>query len=482
MRRTVLLLVIGTAMLLALGGAALAATVGGTPDAGTVQTDGQVSAVAVSGGKVYLAGFFTHVNGVPRDRLAAVDASTGQLTGWNPGADGAVRALAASPDGSRIYAGGSFTSVGGAARNRLAAIDAATGTVDPYWTPRANDGVRAIAVRGNGVYLGGRFTRVNGQDRARLARVDATAGSLDAGWAPAADGLVRALGLSADGSRLYAGGDFATAGGSRPYLAALDPATGALYGPWTRPSAPNGPVFDLQESGGRLYSAEGGPGGALTAYDPATGASLWRRSADGDVQALAVMGGEVYAGGHFLTFSSYARQFFAAVDGATGAVDPSWAPSAYGANCSSAWPPDPCDDSVWAMEADPSRGRLHAGGDFRKVSGAPHAGFARFSYPPAGSDTTPPPETTINSGPSGTVGSSSASFAFSSSEAGSSFECSLDGALYKPCTSPQSYAGLADGSHNFSVRATDAAGNADPTPASRTWTVQSGGKPNGKNR
>ena len=74
------------------------------------------------------------------------------------------------------------------------------------------------------------------------------------------------------------------------------------------------------------YSAEGGPGGVLTAYDPSTGRSAWRKSANGDVQALTVMGAEVYAGGHFLTFSGYARQFFAAVDGATGAVDPTWAP------------------------------------------------------------------------------------------------------------------------------------------------------------
>jgi hypothetical protein len=41
---------------------------------------------------------------------------------------------------------------------------------------------------------------------------------------------------------------------------------------------------------------------------------------------------------------------------------------------------------------------------------------------------------------------------------------------------------LAAGSHTFGVRATDAAGNADPTPASRTWTVQLSGKPNGKNK
>lgn len=82
-----------------------------------------------------------------------------------------------------------------------------------------------------------------------------------------------------------------------------------------------------------------------------------------------------------------------------------------------------------------------------------------------------PPDTTITSGPSGTVNTSSASFGFSSTETGSTFECALDAAAFSGCASPKSYAGLANGSHTFEVRATDAAGNTDATPASRTWTV-----------
>jgi peptidoglycan/xylan/chitin deacetylase (PgdA/CDA1 family) len=82
-----------------------------------------------------------------------------------------------------------------------------------------------------------------------------------------------------------------------------------------------------------------------------------------------------------------------------------------------------------------------------------------------------PPETSIGSGPTGTVASTSASFAFSSSESGSTFECKLDSGAWAGCASPKAYSGLAQGAHTFSVRATDAAGNADATPASRTWTV-----------
>ena len=95
------------------------------------------------------------------------------------------------------------------------------------------------------------------------------------------------------------------------------------------------------------------------------------------------------------------------------------------------------------------------------------------------STTTPPPadttapDTTISSGPTGTTSATTASFAFTSSESGSTFECKLDTGAWATCTSPKAYSGLTTGSHTFSVRATDAAGNTDATPATQTWTIQS---------
>jgi hypothetical protein len=81
------------------------------------------------------------------------------------------------------------------------------------------------------------------------------------------------------------------------------------------------------------------------------------------------------------------------------------------------------------------------------------------------------PNTTIASGPADPTNSSGASFGFGSDEANSTFQCQLDGGGYATCSSPKSYSGLSDGTHTFEVRATDAAGNQDTTPASSTWTI-----------
>lgn len=81
------------------------------------------------------------------------------------------------------------------------------------------------------------------------------------------------------------------------------------------------------------------------------------------------------------------------------------------------------------------------------------------------------PQTTISAAPPAASTSASASFAFTSSEAASTFACSLDRAGLSPCTSPETYRGLGDGDHTFRVQGVDAAGNADPTPASYSWHI-----------
>ena len=85
------------------------------------------------------------------------------------------------------------------------------------------------------------------------------------------------------------------------------------------------------------------------------------------------------------------------------------------------------------------------------------------------------PDTSVASGPPAEATTGSASFTFTSSEAGSTFVCSLDASGFAPCASPKTYDGLGDGNHAFRVQAVDLAGNADPTPASYAWRISAVG-------
>jgi hypothetical protein len=86
-------------------------------------------------------------------------------------------------------------------------------------------------------------------------------------------------------------------------------------------------------------------------------------------------------------------------------------------------------------------------------------------------DTTAP-NTTITGGPSGTTNDTTPTFTFKSTESGGSFKCKVDGGSFSPCNSPKTTQTLGNGSHTFSVSAIDSAGNADASPATRTFTVK----------
>ena len=142
--------------------------------------------------------------------------------------------------------------------------------------------------------------------------------------------------------RIYAGGQFKRISGHwRLHLAALDPRTGTPRRDW-RPN-PCYPVFDLAATTKSLYVAGAGlleegcnAGGFAQAFRSDNGASRWRISSNGDFQAVALLGGKVYYGGHFKGgISSVSspgagkrRAGFAAVERATGRLDARWKPTA----------------------------------------------------------------------------------------------------------------------------------------------------------
>lgn len=83
-----------------------------------------------------------------------------------------------------------------------------------------------------------------------------------------------------------------------------------------------------------------------------------------------------------------------------------------------------------------------------------------------------PPQTTIVSKPPDPSESPTASFTYESNEPGSSFECKLDGSEFAACAPAGiAYTGLTGGPHTFQVRARDASGNLDPSPAGHSWAI-----------
>jgi hypothetical protein len=93
--------------------------------------------------------------------------------------------------------------------------------------------------------------------------------------------------------------------------------------------------------------------------------------------------------------------------------------------------------------------------------------------PTPGADTMPP-DTTITEGPEGKTKKKTATFSFNGTDARAvaAFQCRLDDGAFEACTSPRTYSKLKKGKHTIEVRAVDAAGNVDATPATRSWTVK----------
>jgi len=287
-------------------------------------TNGTVYAVAINGNTIYIGGSFTSVSpvgggAVARNYIAALDATTGAVTSWDPNADSWVMCLAVL--GTRIYAGGYFDNIGGQPRGKIAAIDLGTGNAT-NWQPGANNTVLAIAISGTKVYAGGSFTNIQG--RSRIVALDATTGNAAAGWLyPTPNAAVRSLAVS--GTKLYIGGDFITVdGAARNRIAALDAVTGT--------------------------------------------ATAWVPTANGSVLSLAVSASTVYAGGTFTSIGGSTRNNLAAL-----------APNVDTINATG-WDPN-ANNTVRSLAISAANAKIYAGGDFTGILSTSHAYIAGLTNP-----------------------------------------------------------------------------------------------------
>jgi trimeric autotransporter adhesin len=372
-----LLLAVATAIAasVALSGPA-GAVVSDDPDDGTCETNGRVYAVAYLGGTIFLGGSFTAVDGTARNRLAACDAATGNLLGWNPGANGVVRALKVSPAGTRVYVGGDFTAVGGAARARVAALSPSSGGAFG-WSPYVNDSVKAVTTSTTGatVYVGGDFDSAEGAGRRRLAAFNATSGNISTTFKPSISNgtgnfaTVLSMDVSPNNQTLYFSGDFALVNGtSRRNAAAVSTGIATLRA-WS-PAATADIAADLtvSASGNTVFVGGRSSGGYVQAYGPTAGGTpVWNVATNGDVEALAVSSSILYVGGHFTTVGASSRGHLAALRASGGGLE-SWNPGANGV--------------FGAFGAAITSSRVAFGGEFTQAGGEAHQGLAQFSGTP----------------------------------------------------------------------------------------------------
>jgi hypothetical protein len=231
-------------------------------------TNGTVSGMMIANDTVYFVGSFSTVSvgtTVSRGRGGAVG-TDGVVKPWNPSADGTIESLFV--DGTRVYIGGSFTMLGSLTRNRLAAVDATTGSALANFAPSVDDTIYRVDVQDAVVYFGGRFQSVDGMTRANAAAVRGFSGNsspespLLLAWNPGVSGPI--YDLDAFGANVYLAGGFGSVGGSsRPGIAMVnaDPADASL-GTWRPTDVSGGSISVIDTShdavlfGGLLYDAD----------------------------------------------------------------------------------------------------------------------------------------------------------------------------------------------------------------------------------
>jgi hypothetical protein len=116
--------------------------------------------------------------------------------------------------------------------------------------------------------------------------------------------------------------------------------------------------------GTRVYQAIAGPGGRMVAFSLSSASRVWSKSTDGDVQAVVVQDGVVYAGGHFTYFTNVKRRQLAAVTPNKGEL------LSYTVGFAGSDSP-----GIWAINADVTALRIGGGFTLANQSGARYAAF-----------------------------------------------------------------------------------------------------------
>ncbi len=343
------------------GIAALDATTGALLPWNT-QISGTVFSIAKKDTYLVLGGFIMTAGGQPAGSLAKVDISTAVAQpGWLAGA-GYIRSMAIS--GDSLIVGGSLNNFG-YMRENLAFYSTGTSTPLSSW-PQANGPILASIPDGSGGwYVGGSFTQIGGISRTGLAQINA-AGQVVTGFNTTlvcTCGTVSVNALAISGSRLIIGGDFTSvngvSGAGRTYLSAVNLSNGSNVS-WS--ASVNSTVFALAVDGsgnvfaGGSFTFSGASSRQRLAKFSSSGTlNAWIKHANSTVTSLAILNSSsrLLAGGYFTTIGSTTSQYIAKLS----TTDNTNAPV-------SGWNPEP-NGNVNAILVD--GGKVYFGGNFNTI-------------------------------------------------------------------------------------------------------------------
>ncbi|MDO7877481.1 T9SS type A sorting domain-containing protein [Hymenobacter sp. ASUV-10] len=205
--------------------------------------NGAVYALAALGSDLYVGGQFSQAGGANAGNIAKWSNGTWSplLEGTHNGVGSTVRAMAVM--NNALYVGGDFLTVGYAntiePRTRMNLVGRWDGTAWSSLGTGSTNGITqgmsvyALAVSGNTLYVGGRFAEAGGLSARSVARWDGSSwSSLGAGVSNGINtNYVDVYALAAQGATVYAGGEFAAAGGApASYIAKWNGTTWATMG------------------------------------------------------------------------------------------------------------------------------------------------------------------------------------------------------------------------------------------------------------
>lgn len=271
--------------------------------------DWEVKSISIAGsGEVYAGGSFTSAGPGYANNIAKWTPSTDGGGSWSPLGDGVgsdVNAIAIS--GTYVYAGGQFSSAGVVSVNRMAkwSTSGSSWSAVPSGSNGTDGTVRCIAINGTDVYIGGSFTAVS-DGTVSASHIAKWNGS---NWSALGGGMgndVYAIAIS--GSNVYAGGNFNTLGDgttSAQYIAIWNGTTWAELGGGVAGGWDGTCVYALAINGSDVFV--GGDfltaGGTTVNGIAKWSGSTWSAMGEGvnnSVLAIAINGiGDVYAGGYF---------------------------------------------------------------------------------------------------------------------------------------------------------------------------------------